>query len=143
MRRLMLIAAVLVTAAILPTRAHAQQSVMSWYDDAGQTASGLHYTYGFAACGYGDCVPMGTKIKFCLHGCVIGQRDDSGPYIAGRAFDLNQNIAAAIGLQAAGVAAVHWQIMTAAAHHHHKPWLTAGLGPLPSYGRVFSSRGLQ
>lgn len=83
---------------------------VSWYDDAGQTASGWHTTYGVADCGSGGgpCFPFGTRIEFCLHGCVIATVDDHGPYVAGREFDLNQNTAGAIGFD--GVGDVQWRV---------------------------------
>ena len=84
----------------------------SWYNDAGQTASGWHSYYGVADCGSGGgpCYGFGTRIEFCYHGCVTATVDDHGPYIAGRAFDLNQNTAAAIGFDGVGVGTVDWRI---------------------------------
>lgn len=86
---------------------------VSWYSDAGATASGEHYTYGFAACGDGLCVPMGTQIEFCRPAghCIVGTRDDSGPYIGGRGFDLNQDLAAYLGIQSVGVGEVSYRVM--------------------------------
>src|SRR5580765_2956762 len=59
----------------------------SWYYDAGQTASGLHYPLGFAALIFGSA--WGTPVRFCAVHCATGRLDDHGPYIAGRTFDLN------------------------------------------------------
>ena len=86
-----------------------QTAEASWYQDAGQTASGWHATYGFAACGDGACVPFGTRIRFCLHGCVTAVRDDSGPYVPGRSFDLGASTASAIGFS--GVQTVRFRVL--------------------------------
>jgi rare lipoprotein A (peptidoglycan hydrolase) len=101
-------------AAATPTPASMNVSTMSWYiDNESQTASGVHDYYGFAACGYGGCVPMGTRIEFCnvddRARCVVATRDDSGPYVGGREFDLNQNVKAAIGFD--GLGPVAWAIV--------------------------------
>jgi Lytic transglycolase len=97
-------------AALVPPLSYA---VASWYDDSGATASGFHSYYGVAVCGSGGgpCVPFGTRILFCLNGCVTAIADDHGPYVSGRAFDVNQNVAAAIGLMGAGVATVGYRIL--------------------------------
>ncbi len=85
-------------------------STVSWYQDGGQTASGFHSTYGVADCGSGGgpCYSFGTQITFCLNSCVTATVDDHGPYVAGRAFDLNQNTASAIGFS--GVGSVRWRL---------------------------------
>jgi hypothetical protein len=88
-----------------------QYANVSWYDDAGQTASGFHSFYGVADCGSGGgpCYGFGTRIEFCNGGrCVTATIDDHGPYVAGREWDLNQNTAAAIGFQGVGV--VSWRL---------------------------------
>ena len=90
-------------------------ATVSWYDDAGTTASGYHAYYGFATCGSGGgpCLAFGTRVEFCFPPssarCVIATADDHGPFIAGRAFDLNQNTAAAIGF--GGVAPVSGRVV--------------------------------
>lgn len=68
----------------------------SWFFDAGATASGRHYQYGFAALFMGS--DWGHKVFFC-HGrrCVVGQLEDHGPYVSGRLFDLNPALKAALG----------------------------------------------
>ncbi len=84
---------------------------VSWYNDAGTTASGTHSYYGFATCGSGGgpCLAFGTRVEFCDNGCIVGVADDHGPYVSGRMFDLNQNIAAAIGF--AGLGTVQYRIL--------------------------------
>jgi hypothetical protein len=84
-------------------------SSVSWYNDAGTHCCGVYATYGVAACGSGACYPQGTRIEFCDHGCVVATVDDHGPYVGGRAFDLNQNVAAAIGFGGLGV--VGWRVL--------------------------------
>lgn len=71
-------------------------ALASWYpDDYGPTASGIRYHYGFASLIFGS--QWGKRIRFCHNGCVVGRLDDHGPYIAGRTFDLNPALKAAIG----------------------------------------------
>jgi rare lipoprotein A (peptidoglycan hydrolase) len=66
----------------------------SWYDDAGNTASGFHAYYGVA----NKYMAFGTRVLFVYHGrSVEAIVDDRGPYIAGRDWDLNQNTAGALG----------------------------------------------
>lgn len=86
---------------------------VSWYDDAGPTASGFHSYYGVADCANYtvNCYPFGTKVQFCYHGCQVAVADDHGPYIGGRDWDLNQNTAGAIGVTGCGVCTVTWRIV--------------------------------
>lgn len=73
-----------------------QTALASWYDDSGQTASGRHYTYGFAALIFGS--EWGRIVRFYYQGrCVTGRLDDHGPYVLGRTFDLNPALHAALG----------------------------------------------
>jgi rare lipoprotein A (peptidoglycan hydrolase) len=84
-------------------------SVASWYDDGGATASGWHATYGVANLTYG----FGTKVLICYpwntSRCVTATVDDRGPYVGGRDWDLNQNVASALGFS--GVDTVGWRIL--------------------------------
>lgn len=81
----------------------------SWYDDAGQTASGSHSYYGVAVCGSaGPCYSFGTQITFYYNGrSVTATVDDHGPYAGGRNFDLNQNTAAALGFSGVDTVGYH------------------------------------
>lgn len=73
----------------------AQEALASWYDDAGTTASGTHYAYGYASLMFGSA--WGHRVTFCHAGrCVVGRLDDHGPYVSGRAFDLNASLKAAL-----------------------------------------------
>lgn len=58
-------------------------------------------------------VPCGARVRFCIgRRCVVGVRKDSGPYAAGRTFDLNLGIVRALGFSSClswGVRAVTWQ----------------------------------
>lgn len=60
-------------------------------------------------------VPCGTRVRFCLHDrCVTATRRDSGPYVAGRTFDLNLGVVQALGFpscRAFGVRAVAWRVV--------------------------------
>lgn len=66
----------------------------SWYNDAGNTASGYHSYYGVA----NKSMSFGTHVLFVYHGrSVEATVDDRGPYVGGRTWDLNQNTAGALG----------------------------------------------
>lgn len=68
-----------------------EPALASWYDDAGQTASGWHYANGFASLALGS--EWGRRVEFHHAGrTVVGRLDDHGPYVAGRAFDLNARL---------------------------------------------------
>ena len=77
----------------------------SWYNDAGQTASGMHFADGFASCGAtGElCLSWGTPVRFYYGGrSVIAYAQDHGPYAGSRGVDLNQGTAAALGFDGVG-----------------------------------------
>jgi hypothetical protein len=79
----------------------------SWYDDSGTTASGRHYTYGFAALIFGS--EWGTRVLFCARACVVGTLDDHGPYVSGRTFDLNEALHDATGCS--DLCTVRWRVV--------------------------------
>ena len=70
-------------------------ALASWYDQGGigacgvEAQDGLRFASLFLRCG--------TPIRFCHNGCVTAVMSDHGPYVTGRAFDLNANLRAAIG----------------------------------------------
>ena len=73
----------------------AQTAVASWYDEHGTGACGVgdvQSGYRFANLSL-DC---GARVEFCYRGCVVATMSDRGPYVAGRLFDLNANLRAAI-----------------------------------------------
>jgi hypothetical protein len=71
-----------------------RQSVASWYDDSGATACGFHAGMGVA----NRDLPCGTKVTFHYNGrSVTATVDDRGPFVGGRDWDLNQNVAGALG----------------------------------------------
>lgn len=75
--------------------------VASWYNDGGNTACGFHAYYGVA----NRSLPCGTKVTFAYHGrSLVATVDDRGPYVGGRDYDFNQDIARALGMY--GVAGV-------------------------------------
>jgi rare lipoprotein A len=77
------------------------QSMASWYVDAGATACGFHATFGVA----NRDLPCGTRVRLRYGGrTVTAVVDDRGPYVGGRDWDLNQNTASALGF--AGIGAV-------------------------------------
>ena len=76
-----------------------QQSVASWYNDAGGTASGFHANFGVA----NRTLPFGTRVTFRYGGrSVTAVVDDRGPFVGGRDWDFNQNTAAALGFGGVG-----------------------------------------
>jgi rare lipoprotein A (peptidoglycan hydrolase) len=77
-----------------------RQSLASWYSDGGATACGFHAQYGVA----NRSLPCGTRVTFRIGGrSVNAVVDDRGPYVGGREWDLNQNIAAALGFGGVGM----------------------------------------
>lgn len=88
-------------------------TIASWYDDSGSTASGEHFSYGFASLMFGN--EWGHEISFCVAGraghcagpVVTGQLDDHGPYVGGRGFDLNPELRDA--LNCSGLCPVYWR----------------------------------
>jgi hypothetical protein len=78
-----------------------RESLASWYDDGGATACGFHAGMGVA----NKALPCGTEVTFRYGGrSVTATVDDRGPYVGDREFDLNQNVASALGFD--GVATV-------------------------------------
>jgi rare lipoprotein A len=78
-----------------------QYAQVSWYEDAGDTACGFHATYGIAS----RTLPCGTQVTLSYGGrTVVATVDDRGPFVYSRLYDLNQNVAAALGMY--GVATV-------------------------------------
>lgn len=82
-------------------------AVASWYYDSGQTASGIHYPYGFASLMFGS--RWGTRVLFCAQRCAVGQMDDHGPYVSGRSFDLNPALKNATGCS--DLCTVRWRVL--------------------------------
>lgn len=71
--------------------------VASWYDDAGGTACGFHAHYGVA----NRTLPCGTHVLFKYgRRAIVATVDDRGPYVWGRDYDLGQNLAGALGMDA-------------------------------------------
>jgi rare lipoprotein A (peptidoglycan hydrolase) len=83
-------------------------ALASWYYDGGATASGWHAYYGIA----NKYLPFGTHVLICYpYGssrCVLTTVDDRGPYVGSRTFDLNQDVASALGF--GGVGTVGYRI---------------------------------
>lgn len=66
----------------------------SWYYDAGTTGCGFHASYGIAT----FVVPCGGHVLLRYGSrTVLATRDDSGPYVGGRVFDLDPATKAALG----------------------------------------------
>lgn len=95
-----------------------QEALASWFEDAGATACGTHYALGFA---HVAGIPCGARVEFCAVRCVIGVREDSGPYVAGREFDLNPGLKAALGCS--DLCRVRWR----------RPWCCAAAEPIPRF----------
>jgi hypothetical protein len=81
--------------------------VASWFDDAGGTACGIHAAYGFAT-----LLPIPCGAHVLMRGpsgvVVDAVREDSGPYIAGRTFDLSPSLRDALGC--GGLCEVWWRL---------------------------------
>jgi peptidoglycan lytic transglycosylase len=76
-----------------------RESVASWYTDGGGTGCGFHAHYGVA----NRTLPCGTKVTFRSGGrTVTATVDDRGPFVGGREWDLNQNVAGALGFGGVG-----------------------------------------
>lgn len=72
-------------------------ALASWFNDAGPIACKDHVDNGFAHLPEAGW-PCGAKVRFCHYGrCVIGEREDSGPYVTGRTFDLTPSLKASLG----------------------------------------------
>ena len=80
-------------------------AIASWFDDSGATGCGFHTTYGIAALN----IPCGARVLLCYSGCVVATREDSGPYVAGRLFDLNPTTRDAIGCT--DLCPVRWRLV--------------------------------
>lgn len=61
-------------------------------------------------------VPCGGRVQICYRArCVVATRRDSGPYVAGRGFDLNRGVVRALGVRdeyAWGVRDIRWRPVT-------------------------------
>lgn len=53
-------------------------------------------------------LPCGTKIKFCYRRCAWARVGDRGPYVGGRTWDLDTNLARAVGFPY-GVGTINWR----------------------------------
>ena len=70
------------------------RQLASWYYDGGRTACGFHAYFGVA----NKRLRCGTRVRFSYRGrSVSGVVDDRGPYVGSRVWDLNQNLAGALG----------------------------------------------
>ncbi len=83
-------------------------AVASWYDDGGSTGCGFHASYGVAT----FVGPCGSRVQICNgSNCIVATRDDSGPYVGGRTFDLDPAARAALGCS--DLCAVTWRLLPA------------------------------
>lgn len=69
--------------------------IASYYDLGGIGSCGVEAQAGLRFASL--FLPCGTRVEMCHHGCVVATMADHGPYVAGRAFDLNVNLKGAIG----------------------------------------------
>ena len=100
-------------------RAEADTVLASWYGpgfDGQLTASGEVFdAYGYTAAH--NTLPLGTEITVSYAGRSVDVVvNDRGPYSGGRELDLSQGAAEYLGLTAAGVDYVDYQVAGAAAY---------------------------
>jgi len=82
-------------------------AIASWYYDAGGTGCGFHAALGVATL----IAPCGSHLRICNgSNCIVATRDDSGPYVGGRTFDLNPSSRAALGC--ADLCTVSWRLLS-------------------------------
>ena len=84
-----------------------RSATASWYAE-----------HGGGACGVGDVqaglrfasliLACGQRVQFCHAGCATATMSDHGPYVAGRTFDLNANLRAALGCP--DLCTVRWRL---------------------------------
>jgi hypothetical protein len=82
-------------------------AVASWYDEDGPGACGYGAQEGLRFASL--ILTCGTKVWICHTGCVTATMADHGPYVAGRTFDLNANLRAAIGCP--DLCTVRWRVV--------------------------------
>jgi hypothetical protein len=81
-------------------------AIASWYDDSGGTGCGFHAAYGIATL----VAPCGSRFQICRGStCIVATRDDSGPYVGGRTFDLDPALRDA--LRCSGLCTVSWRLL--------------------------------
>ncbi len=85
-----------------------QTSQASWFNDYGASgggppACGFHAALGFA----NRSLPCHARVLFCAARCVIGVKQDAGPYSGDREFDLTPRLRDAIGF--GDVGPVRWR----------------------------------
>jgi len=100
-------------------RAEAETVLASWYGpgfDGQLTASGEVFdAYGYTAAH--NTLPVGTEITVSYAGRAVDVVvNDRGPYSGGRELDLSQGAAEYLGLTAAGVDYVDYEVAGAAAY---------------------------
>jgi hypothetical protein len=79
----------------------------SWYDDSGTTGCGFHAAYGIATLNGTPCGGRVTLRNAATGSTVVATRDDSGPYVGGRMFDLGAAAKAALGCS--DLCSVYWR----------------------------------
>jgi hypothetical protein len=81
-------------------------AIASWYYDAGTTGCGFHSRLGVATL----VAPCGSRFRICNGSrCIVATRDDSGPYVGGRTFDLDPVSRGALGCSA--LCTVKWRLV--------------------------------
>lgn len=87
--------------------------VASWYgtESGNRTANGERFT-GRDLTAAHKTMAFGTRLRVTYRGKSVAVRiNDRGPYIRGRVIDLSSASADQIGLKAAGVATVCWEVI--------------------------------
>lgn len=90
------------------TACHAETMLTSFYgaESGRTTASGATFHPGGLTAAH-RTLPFGTRLRVCYVGCVVVVVNDRGPAAwTGRALDISQGAAVAVGMVGVGVARV-------------------------------------
>jgi len=98
---------VVLIAAVLAVRAYAKprwhSSIATTFHDS---RLACHRYSGYIVANLS--LPCGTRVKFCYHGCAWARVADRGPYANGATWDLDTDLARAIGFPDS-VLPVNWR----------------------------------
>ena len=102
-----IVLAVLLVAGVFTARAYAWSSATASVFDAQSEPALACRDYPGLGVAH-KSLPCGARVKFCFRRCAWARVEDRGPYVAGRSWDLDDELAAAIGFPY-GVGIVRWR----------------------------------